>query len=200
MDKIRNILKLVLACFTCLLLYINSQSLFAQKILQLYDGDVKRNLKNSVEVAFYEIKNRDLILVLDSIIGEWEKSHCYEPVYLGVYTYSLTKKSNDLVTNVQSMSRNEFYWEITIKSFRSKNFASSGNWGCFRYKNRLFVLGGYPCEEFFSPLKKKLLFNYYPSKDREDVEAFVNTLMSWTYNYRDNHFVFRYKRGCNFAY
>lgn len=200
MDKIRNILKLVLACFICSLLYINSQPLFSQKILQLNDGGIKKNLKDSVEVSFYEIKNRELISVLDSIISVWEKSHCYEPAYLGVYTYPLTKNNNDLVTNTESMSRNEFYWEITIKSFRSKNFASSGNWGCFRYKNRLFVLGGYPCEEFFSPLKEKLLFNYYPSKDRGDVETFANTIMSWTYDYCDNHFILRYKRGCNFAY
>lgn len=44
----RNI-KIVLACFTCLLLYTNLQSLFAQKSMQVYDGDAQRDSKDSVE-------------------------------------------------------------------------------------------------------------------------------------------------------
>jgi len=191
----RSRIKVVLACFTCLLLYTNLQSLFAQKSMQVYDSDAQRDSKDSVEIAFYEIKDRGLILILDSITHEWEKSPWYEPAYWGVDTYPLTKNSHDLVKNPESMCRDDFFWEITIKLFRSKNFASSSNWGCFKHKNQLFVLGGYPCQGFFSPLKKKRLFDYYPSKDRGDIETFVNTIMSWTYNYCDNHFVLRNKKN-----
>ncbi len=191
-------IKLIFVCLIYLLSNINSQSLFAQKVLQEYDGKVKRNLKDSVEVDFYELKNKDLMLIIDFFINEWEKSLCYEPIYLGIYTSPLAKQDSTSIQKVEDRNKAENCWSITIKSFRCKNFVEHFpfSWGCFRYKNRLFDLGGYPCEELFYSLKKKLVFNYYPSYGRGDLDAYPVSIMSWSYKYSDKHFIATERKVC----
>lgn len=191
-------IKLILTGLTYLLLSIGSQPLFAQKNLQLHESNVMSSLKDTVEVEFYEVKNKDLMLVLDSIMNEWKKSRCYLPeYYLEINTFPLTKSNGDIVENPEDICQNEFYWEITIRAFESVNFVDRSSWGCLRYKNRLFVLRGRPCNALFSPLKKEFPFEYYRSSGNDIHGIFSTTIMRWEYNYCDNKFVLTHKRGCD---
>jgi hypothetical protein len=190
-------IKLILISFICLFLYIQLQSINAHASLQICNSNIcLSNQKDSVKLLLYKIKNKDLMSIIDSFIIKWEKSPCYEPVYLNILTFPM-KKDNKTFVKDQNIEKHS-YWEISIKAFNYDNFRTSGIWGCFEYKKHFYILSGHPCDDFFSLQNTKQVFTCYPINNIEKY-AF-NSVMSWTYNYCDNHFILRYKRDCNIAY
>ncbi len=178
--------------FSCL------QSLFAQTALQVYNGKVKKNLKDSIEIEYYSVKNKNLILIINSVINEWEKSICYEPEYnFRIYTYPLIKNSDIIAQeDDNNNSKKDIYWLIEIEPYWRRNLVEDIlDWGCFLYKKRLFILAGHPCKELFYFQEKKVRFPYNPGKDRGDYEAFV-TIASWSYKYSDKHFIATERKVC----
>ena len=144
--------------------------------------------KDSVKLSLYKVNNKDLVFIIDSFIAKWEKSPCYEPFYLNLLTFPMEKETKSFVKDVNRCD----CWEISVKAFNYDDLRSSTVWGCFEYKKRFFILSGFPCRDIFSSQNTKQVLIYHPINNREKYA--YNTIMSWTYNYLDNHFILKYKK------
>lgn len=177
-----------------ILFFCCSQSFFAKTTLYVYDNKIESDKEDTVGLEYYAIKNKDLRTIIDSVINERERSpfHFFEYKFR-ICTSLVTKDGNITMQKdeIKNIDKKNLYWLIVIELHEGANFAERRlDWGVLKYKNQLFALACHPCQELFYSLRKKEGFSHITGSGFYG----FSMVMSWTYKYCDNHFIFIEKK------
>lgn len=177
-----------------ILFFCCSYPFFAKTELYVYNNKIESSQKDTVELEHYAIKNKYLKAVLDSVINERERSPFHFFEYRFRICIYLKTKDGDITVledEIKHINNKKLYWLIRIELHEGANFAERRlDWGVLKYRNQLFALACHPCLDFFYSLEKKEGFPYIIGSDFYG----FSTVMSWTYKYCDNHFIFIEKK------
>ena len=162
-----------------------------------YGNKIESSQKDTVELEYYAIKNKDLRTIIDSVINERERSPFHFFEYKFRICTSLVTKDGDIPVQkdkIKYINKKKLCWVVEIELHEGANFAEKRlDWGVLKYKNQLFALACHPCHEFFYSMRKKEVF---PHINGLGFYGF-SMVMSWTYKYYDNHFIFVEKKNIN---
>jgi hypothetical protein len=184
--------------FSYLILFISffccSQSFFAKTTLHVYDNKIESDKKDTIELEYYAIKNKDLKAIIDSVINERKRSPFHFFEYKFRICTSLVTKDGEITVQkdeIKNINKKKLYWLVEIELHEGENFAEKRlDWGVLKYKDQLFALACHPCHELFYSMRKKEVFSH-----RTGLGFYgFSMVMSWTYKYYDNHFIFVEKK------
>lgn len=177
-----------------ILFFCCSYPFFAKTELYVYKNKIESSQKDTVELEHYAIKNKYLKAVLDSVINERDRSPFRFFEYrFRICIYLMTRDGDIpvLEDEIKHINNKKLYWLLEIQLHEGANFAERRlDWGVLKYRNQLFALACHPCLDFFYSLEKKEGFPYIIGSDFYG----FSTVMSWTYKYYDNHFIFIEKK------
>lgn len=134
----------------------------------------------SDELPIFKIKNKELPILLDSLIEHEKKMSYYNEKLL--FTIHIQKRGD--VSLVQ------------IGSIGNRKIKRDDELGCFNYKGYFFILSGNVVEKtIFEKTKKTEKINYYIPKDGIDstgtvyIDVYEDDIYTyWNYKYYNKHF------------
>ena len=136
------------------------------------------------DIAVIQIRNKNLLPILDSIIIHEKQCDYYTPNL--IFSIQSRRVNNNTEYQIGSVGS----WLI---DFGSKNY-----YGCFEYKGHRFVVGGQKLDSsiFTETTEIEQFVFLKPNENFKNGGTVLNvidddTFSYWIYNYTDNKFIFK---------